>query len=66
MRILHILTPSPVDSDIDSADSDTDSYGCLPIFATYKYDFVPALIRLLDLAFKEWGWPGSALRAQSR
>ena len=31
-----------------------------------KYDFVPALIRLLDLAFKEWGWPGSALRAQSR
>ena len=40
MRILHILTPNPVDSDIDSADSDTDSYGCLPIFATYKLNMI--------------------------
>ena len=39
-RILQILTSI-------SADSENDSCRCLPNFETYKYDFVPAFIRLL-------------------
>ena len=52
MRILQILTQITADSDADSADSESDSCRCLPIFATYKYDFVFAFIlHLLPASF---------------